>query len=322
MQTQIRATVSDQHTWRFKMKIKDLFVQGNPVFSFEFFPPKDDAGVVSLFATIKNLRELNPSFVSVTYGAGGSTRRKTVEITKRIKQETGIEAMAHLTCMGHSRAEIATILDEIEQAGIENVMTLRGDPPKGQADFVSHPDGFSHANELVDFIRSRKRLCLGVAGYPEGHPEAPSKETDLSNLKRKVDAGADFIVTQLFFDNRDYFDFTARAHRAGIGLPVVPGIMPITDLAQIKRFTQLCGAKIPPSLLVELESVDGKKEAVIEVGIRYATKQCLELLRQGAPGIHFYTLNKSLSTRTILEGLRAGLSSSELLSSTSQKPSV
>lgn len=301
------------------MKIKDLFGQRSPLFSFEFFPPKDDAGVASLFATIKNLRELDPSFVSVTYGAGGSTRRKTVEITKRIKQESGIEAMAHLTCMGHSRSEIATILDEIEQAGIENVMTLRGDPPKGQTDFVPHPDGFHYANELVSFIRARKNFCLGVAGYPEGHPEAPSKEADLSNLKRKVNAGADFIVTQLFFDNRDYFDFAARARGAGIDLAIVPGIMPITDLGQIKRFTQLCGAKIPPPLLAELESVDGKKEEVIETGIRYATKQCLELLRQGAPGIHFYTLNKSLSTRTILENLRAELSSSGSLSSTSQK---
>jgi methylenetetrahydrofolate reductase (NADPH) len=304
------------------MRIKDLFGRGGPVFSFEFFPPKDDAGIVNLFGTIKNLRELNPSFVSVTYGAGGSTRRKTVEITKRIKQETGIEAMAHLTCVGHSRAEIATILEEIDAAEIENIMTLRGDPPKGQSDFVSHPDGFDHANELVTFIRSRKNFCLGVAGYPEGHPEAPNKDIDLRNLKRKVSAGADFIVTQLFFDNRDYFEFVACARAAGIDLAIVPGIMPITDLAQIRRFTQLCGAKIPPSLLSELETVDGQKEVVVEVGIRHATKQCLELLRQGAPGIHFYTLNKSLSTRTILENLRTGLSSFGSLSSTSQKLSV
>ncbi|HWP56280.1 MAG TPA: methylenetetrahydrofolate reductase [NAD(P)H] [Candidatus Acidoferrales bacterium] len=301
------------------MKIKDLFGRGRPVFSFEFFPPKEDAGVTSLFATIKNLRELDPSFVSVTYGAGGSTRRKTIEITKRIKQETGIEAMAHLTCVGHSRAEIAAILDEIEQGGIENVMTLRGDPPKGQSDFVAHPDGFRHADELVRFIRARKDFCLGVAGYPEGHPEAPSKDADLAHLKRKVDAGADFIVTQLFFDNQDYFDFVARARRAGIELPIVPGIMPITDVNQIKRFTQLCGAAIPPLLLAELESVDGNKEAVVEVGIRYATKQCLELLEREAPGIHFYTLNKSLSTRRILENLRAELPSSESRPSTSQK---
>ena len=293
------------------MKIKNLFGLKTPAYSFEFFPPKDDAGIANLFVTIKNLRELDPSFVSVTYGAGGSTRRKTIEITKTIKQATGIEAMAHLTCVGHSSAEIATILDEIEAAGIENVMTLRGDPPRGQTDFVPHPEGFPHANELVHFIRARKNFCLGVAGYPEGHPEAPSKEIDLVNLKRKVDAGAEFVITQLFFDNRHYFDFRERARAAGIDLPIIPGIMPITDLAQIKRFTQLCGAEIPPSLLVELEAVDGNKDAVAEVGIRYGIKQCLELLQNGAPGIHFYTLNKSLSTRTILESLRASLPSPE-----------
>ena len=288
-----------------RMKIKELFDRGNPVFSFEFFPPKDEAGITSLMETVKNLQDLHPSFVSVTYGAGGSTRRKTIEITKRIKQELGIEAMSHLTCVGHSRDEISAILDEIETAGIENIMTLRGDPPRGEAHFVPHPDGFGHANELVTFIRSQKpAFCLGVAGYPEGHPEAPSKEADLANLKRKVDAGANFIVTQLFFDTRDYFDLTERAQAVGIRLPVVPGIMPITDVAQIKRFTQMCGAKIPPALLAELETVDGNKEAVVEIGIRYSTAQCESLLKNGAPGIHFYTLNKSTSTRTILSNLK------------------
>ena len=287
------------------MKIKELFDRGNPVFSFEFFPPKDEAGITSLMETVKNLQDLHPSFVSVTYGAGGSTRRKTIEITKRIKQELGIEAMSHLTCVGHSRDEISAILDEIETAGIENIMTLRGDAPRGEAHFVPHPDGFGHANELVTFIRSQKpAFCLGVAGYPEGHPEASSKEADLTNLKRKVDAGANFIVTQLFFDTRDYFDLTERAQAVGIRLPVVPGIMPITDVAQIKRFTQMCGAKIPPALLAELETVDGNKEAVVEIGIRYSTAQCESLLKNGAPGIHFYTLNKSTSTRTILSNLK------------------
>lgn len=287
------------------MKIKELFDRGNPVFSFEFFPPKDEAGITSLMETVKNLQDLDPSFVSVTYGAGGSTRRKTIEITKRIKQELGIEAMSHLTCVGHSRDEISAILDEIETAEIENIMTLRGDPPRGETHFVPHPDGFRHANELVTFIRSQKpAFCLGVAGYPEGHPEASSKEADLTNLKRKVDAGANFIVTQLFFDTRDYFDLTERAQAVGIRLPVVPGIMPITDVAQIKRFTQMCGAKIPPALLAELETVDGNKEAVVEIGIRYSTAQCESLLKNGAPGIHFYTLNKSASTRTILSNLK------------------
>jgi methylenetetrahydrofolate reductase (NADPH) len=294
------------------MKIKELFDRGNPVFSFEFFPPKDEAGVTSLMETVKNLQDLHPSFVSVTYGAGGSTRRKTIEITKRIKQELGIEAMSHLTCVGHSRDEISAILDEIETAAIENIMTLRGDPPRGETHFVPHPDGFRYANELVTFIRSRKpAFCLGVAGYPEVHPEAPSKEADLTNLKRKVDAGANFIVTQLFFDTRDYFELIERAQAIGIGLPVVPGIMPITDVAQIKRFTQMCGAKIPPALLAELESVDGNREAVVEIGIRYSTAQCESLLKNGAPGIHFYTLNKSTSTRTILSNLKNRLRSPE-----------
>jgi methylenetetrahydrofolate reductase (NADPH) len=292
------------------MKIQELFDRGNPVFSFEFFPPKDDAGIAALMETVRNLQDLHPSFVSVTYGAGGSTRRKTIEITKRIKQELGIEAMSHLTCVGHSRDELRAILDEIEAAGIENIMTLRGDPPRGETDFVPHPDGFAHANELVTFIRSQKPgFCLGVAGYPEGHPEARSKEADLTNLKKKVDAGANFIVTQLFFDPHDYFDLIARVRAIGIGLPVIPGIMPITDVAQIKRFTQMCGAKIPPALLAELETADGNREAVVEIGIRYSTAQCESLLNNGAPGIHFYTLNKSTSTRTILSDLKNRLRS-------------
>jgi methylenetetrahydrofolate reductase (NADH) len=294
------------------MKIKELFDRGNPVFSFEFFPPKDEAGIASLMETVKNLQDLGPSFVSVTYGAGGSTRRKTIEITKRIKHELGIEAMSHLTCVGHSRGEIDAILDEIETAGIENIMTLRGDPPKGESHFVPHADGFRHANELVTFIRSRKpAFCLGVAGYPEVHPEALSKETDLTNLKRKVDAGANFIVTQLFFDARDYFDLTERAQSVGIRLPVIPGIMPVTDVAQIKRFSQMCGAKIPAGLLAELEAADGDKNAIVEIGIRHSTSQCESLLRNGAPGIHFYTLNKSTSTRTILSNLKKTLLSAE-----------
>jgi len=294
------------------VKIKELFARGNPIFSFEFFPPKDEAGITTLMDTVKNLQDLHPSFVSVTYGAGGSTRRKTIEITKRIKKELGIEAMSHLTCVGHGRDEISAILDEIEAAGIENVMTLRGDPPKGEINFVPHPDGFHHANELVTFIRSRKpAFCLGVAGYPEGHPEAASREADLTNLKRKADAGADFIVTQLFFDPRDYFDLIERAQALGIRLPVVPGIMPITDVAQIKRFTKMCGAKIPPALLAELETADGNKEAVVEIGIRHSTAQCETLIRNGAPGIHFYTLNKSTSTRTILSNLQHRLRSPE-----------
>lgn len=289
------------------MKIQSLFGKDQLVFSFEFFPPKDDAGADALYQTIETLKQLTPSFVSVTYGAGGSTRRKTIEITERIKREIGIEAMAHLTCVGHSRGEILTLLEELEAAGIENIMALRGDPPKGETSFVPHPDGFRYASELVNFIRSQKSFCLGVAGYPEVHPEALSKEADLANLKRKVEAGGQFVVTQLFFDSKHYFDLVQRTEAAGIHVPIVPGIMPITNVAQIKRFTQMCGAKIPRDLMAELEAVEGNNEAVVQVGIQHATNQCEDLLRGGAPGIHFYTLNKSLATRTIFLNLRARL---------------
>ncbi len=286
------------------MKIKERFGQERPLFSFEFFPPKDDRGVDALFETVARLKALEPAFVSVTYGAGGSTREKTVTITQRIKSEAGIEAMAHLTCVGHSRDEIDQLLDEYEEAGIENIMALRGDPPRGDTEFVPHPQGFSHANELIAFIRQRKDFCIGGAGYPEVHPEAPSAEEDLGNLKRKIDAGADFVVTQLFFDERDYFDFVSRVRSRGVVTPIVPGVMPITNTAQIKRFTQMCGATIPPPLLAKLEAVTGDADAVIEVGVEHATRQCRALLQGGAPGIHFYTLNRSLSTRKILANLQ------------------
>ena len=285
------------------MKIRERFGQERPLFSFEFFPPKDDRGVDALFDTVANLKPLEPAFVSVTYGAGGSTREKTVAITQRIKREAGIEAMAHLTCVGHGRDEIGQLLDEYEEAGIENIMALRGDPPRGDTTFVPHPQGFSHANELIAFIGQRKDFCIGGAGYPEVHPEAPSPEEDLSNLKRKIDAGADFVVTQLFFDERDYFDFVARARCRGIVTPIVPGVMPVTNTAQIKRFTQMCGATLPDTLLAKLEAAAGDADAVIEVGIEHATRQCRALLEGGAPGIHFYTLNRSLSTRKILADL-------------------
>lgn len=286
------------------MKIRERFGQERPLFSFEFFPPRDDAGVDALFETVASLKPLGPAFVSVTYGAGGSTRGKTVAITRRIKREAGIEAMAHLTCVGHSQDEIGQLLDEYEAAGIENVMALRGDPPKGDHTFVPHPQGFSHADQLIAFIRQRKDFCIGGAGYPEVHPEAVSAEEDLRNLKRKVDAGCDFVATQLFFDEQDYFDFVSRARAAEIQAPIIPGVMPVTNIAQIKRFTQMCGARIPDPLLARLDAVAGDPEAVVEVGIEHATRQCLALLRGGAPGIHFYTLNRSLSTRKIVANLR------------------
>jgi methylenetetrahydrofolate reductase (NADPH) len=285
------------------LKISELLTQSGPVFSFEFFPPKTDAGERKLFETIEDLRRLNPSFVSVTYGAGGSTRDKTVGWVSRIKNELRIEAMAHLTCVGSSRAELAAILDRLKRDGIENVLALRGDPPKGSERFRPPPDGFAHADALIAFIREHNDFCLGGAAFPEGHPESPGPESDLAYLKQKTEAGLDFLITQLFFDNRFYFDFIGRARRAGIGVPIIPGIMPITDVAQVERFTSLCGATIPPRLRESLHAVESDSEAVLELGVDHATRQCLELLENGAPGIHFYTLNKSPATREIFKRL-------------------
>lgn len=285
------------------MKISHYFSFGEPVFSFEFFPPKTDAGVSDLFETIGDLKCLKPSFVSVTYGAGGSTRQKTVELVLRIKREHGIETMPHLTCVGSDRMEIYRILKQLEVAGIENVLALRGDPPKGDAIFNPIPNGFTYAFELAGYIRSEFKFSLGGACYPEGHVECRDLDQDLAHLKAKVDSGLDFIITQLFFENRLYYDFVKRARSVGIQVPIVPGIMPIANVGQVKRFTEMCGASIPGELLSELESVQDQPEWVMQIGIRHATAQCRDLLTQGAPGIHFYTLNKSLATHTILKSL-------------------
>ncbi len=287
------------------MRIREMFDRGAPVFSFEFFPPKSEAGERSLLRTIENLRPLAPSFVSVTYGAGGSTREKTIEIVTRIKREHGIEAMAHLTCVGHSRDELAAILDRFAEAGLENVLPLRGDPPKGETRFVRPVDGFGYASELVAFIRSRgDRFCLAGAGYPEGHQECRDLDLDMAHLKQKVDAGVEVIITQLFYRNADYLAFVARARRAGITAPILPGIMPITNLPQIERITALCGACIPDELRARLQAAAGDDEAVLRIGIEHALAQCRDLLAAGAPGIHFYTLNQSPATAAILAELR------------------
>jgi methylenetetrahydrofolate reductase (NADPH) len=241
----------------------------------------------------------------VTYGAGGSTRDRTIELVSTIKQSIGIEAMAHLTCVGSSRDELEQVLDRLVAAGIENVIALRGDPPAGETNFRPHPDGLAHASDLVRMIRAGRRpFCLAAAAYPEGHVESTSAAADLGHLVDKVAAGVDVLITQLFFDNRCYFDFVARARDAGISIPIVPGIMPITNLAQIERFTRLCGAMIPDALRAELEPHRNDTEAVTQIGIEHATAQCRELLAGGAPGVHFYTLNRSGSTRRILETLR------------------
>jgi methylenetetrahydrofolate reductase (NADPH) len=286
------------------MKITELLSTRATAFSFEFFPPKDEPGLQRLFETVAALRRYQPAYVSVTYGAGGSTRRLTLDLVRRIKSETGIETMAHLTCVGSSRDEIAQVIDQIAQSGIKNVLALRGDPPQGQQGFEATAGGFAHADELVAFIRERHpQLCIGVAGYPEKHTEAADFATDLQNLKRKVDAGADFIVTQLFFDDRDYFAFVERLEAANVNVPTLPGIMPITNVSQIKRFTSMCGAHIPARLLARLEAVQTNAESVRALGVAHAVTQCKQLLARNVPGIHFYTLNRSTATVEILQRL-------------------
>jgi len=288
------------------MRISDILARKNPIFSFEFFPPKTDEAAAQLERTIGDLGPLEPDYVSVTYGAGGSTREKTLDVVTRIKRGSGIEAMAHLTCAGSSREELRSVLDRIIESDVENVLALRGDPPKGQTEFVPAPDGFRYANELIDFIRAHyhDKLCIGVAGYPEKHIECGNPFVDLTNLKRKVDAGASFIVTQLFFDNRKYFEFVDFARANGIAVPIIPGIMPITNAAQIERFTRMCGASLPFRLAAELDRRRDNPEAVMQLGTAHATAQCLELLQCGAPGIHFYTLNRSTATMQVLTALR------------------
>ena len=287
------------------MLIKDLLNQGTPSFSFEFFPPKTDEAFDTLVETIRELQKLHPTFVSVTYGAGGSTRRRTIDVVAKAKGELGQESMAHLTCVGSTEEELRDVLDELRTQGIENVLSLRGDPPAGTDVFEKTPGGFGYANELVSFIKENYDFCLGVAGYPEGHQEADDFDTDLANLKLKVDAGADFVITQMFFDNRFYFDFVVQARAIGIDVPLIPGIMPILNLGQIKRFTQMCGASIPEELLERLEAIKEDADAVRQCGVEHAAQQCRELLEGGVPGIHFYTLNRSTSTRDIFENLKA-----------------
>ncbi len=290
------------------VRIDQILRGGEPVFSFEFFPPKTPAGEDALLKTIDELKPLAPAFVSVTYGAMGSNRGQVVELVSTIKHKIGLNPMAHLSCTGHTREEIAAILDQLQEGGIENVLALRGDPPRGEV-FRPVPGGFAHASDLVAFIRGSGRwaFCLGAACYPEVHPDAPSPEADLANLVIKVRAGVDFLITQLFFDNEDYFAFVARAREAGITVPILPGIMPIVDVAGVKRMTAMCGAKIPAELARRLAEADGNPEAVLAIGIEHATQQCRDLLRRGAPGIHFYTLNRSPATRHILSTLRAEL---------------
>jgi methylenetetrahydrofolate reductase (NADPH) len=288
------------------MRIDDIIAggDGQPVFSFEFFPPKTPEGERALFDALAALRELEPSFVSVTWGAGGSTRAKTIEIVSRIRADHGLEAMAHFTCVGATTDDLRAALDQMCAAGIDNVLALRGDPPKGSSTFVKTEGGLAYGSELAALVAAEYGFCIVGACYPEVHPEASDLDTDLRNLKCKVNAGARVLITQLFFDNAAYFSFVDRAREVGIDVPIVPGIMPITNFEQIKRFTSMCGATIPPDLYAKLEARAEQPESVAELGVAYATLQCAELLAGGAPGIHFYTLNRSPATRAILSALK------------------
>lgn len=283
------------------MNFRDFYKPGASRFSFEIFPPKEEAGVPALFDALRDLRPFDPAFVSCTYGAMGSTRDITRDLVIRIGRELGMTAAFHFTCVGVGRSAIQPYVEYLKAEGVRLVVALRGDPPQGEAHFVRPPDGFSYANELVSFLKQIDDFSIAVAGYPEGHIEAPDLETDLANLKRKVDSGADIVMTQLFLDNRYYFDFVDRAQRAGIKTPIIPGIMPIISAKQIAKITRMCGVRIPAKLKKELLRFESDPEKIREIGIRHAVDQCRELLDRGVPGIHFYTLNKSYSTRCVLE---------------------
>ncbi|ACO04053.1 MAG TPA: methylenetetrahydrofolate reductase [NAD(P)H] [Persephonella sp.] len=289
------------------MKIGEILKHINTSISFEFFPPKTPEGEDQLFRTIKDLEKLNPTFVSVTYGAGGSTRERTIRVVKRIHEQCNLTVMAHLTCIGHSKKEIYDILKGYKDIGIQNILALRGDIPQGQEEsFVFPPDGCRYANELVSFIREQfgDYFSIGVAAYPEGHPESPSLEKDIYYFKKKVEAGAEFAITQMFFDNSYFYRYMDLLSKEGINIPVIPGIMPITNFRQIEKFAVMCGATIPKDLVEKLEKVENSPEEVAKIGIDYATEQCEDLLKNGVKGLHFYTLNKSKATVEIYRRIK------------------
>ena len=292
------------------MRIPDLLAAtAEPCFSFEFFPPKTDEGAAELFASVEDLNRLEPTFVSVTYGAAGSTREGTVEVTTRIKRDYGIETMAHLSVVGETIAGLDAILDRLGEAGIENVLALRGDPPRGEPDFTPPPGGLRSSAELAAFIRGReasRSFGIGASCFPEVHPEAASPEADIAFLRAKVEAGAEFLISQLFFDNAVYFDWLASVREAGIEVPVIPGILPIISRAGLHRFCAVCQARIPDRLDEQLAALDGDPDAERAFGIAYASRQCEQLLAAGAPGIHFFVLNRATSVKAILGAIKAG----------------
>ncbi len=289
------------------MKISDILKTTRPTISFEFFPPKNDEAMANLLDTLGHLHELRPSFATCTYGAGGSTRARTLEVTLKIKEQFGLEAMAHFTCVGQTLKDIDGVLENFAKHGIENVLALRGDRPANQPE---PPEGwFPDFKNAVDLLRHLRKqfgdtFSLGCAGYPEKHPEAPDFEIDLRRLKDKVEAGADFIITQLYFDNKHFFHFVERCREIGITVPIIAGIMPVTNVAQIKKFTAMCGSVIPENMLADLDPIADNPELVAQYGIDWSTRQCRELLAAKVDGLHFYTLNKSKATRQIVQNLR------------------
>lgn len=285
------------------MKLADLYARPELTLSVEFFPPKTDKGEENLFSEIETIKRLNPAFCSVTYGAGGSTREKTVEWVDRIHRTCGLEVMCHLTVVGQSKNEARAVLKQLKEKKIENIIALGGDPPQGTVDWQPHPDGFHHAAELVREAVMFGGFSIAVAGFPEVHPRAKSRASDLRYLKEKVEAGAVAIITQLFFDNDDYYRYVEDVRKLGVLVPIVPGVLPILSAAQVRRFTSLCCAKIPASLERELVKVESNDEAAIQLGIDYATRQCEGLIKFGVPGLHFYSLNKSYSVRAVCKNL-------------------
>jgi methylenetetrahydrofolate reductase (NADPH) len=283
------------------MKISDLYKNNDkPVVSFEIFPPKTDKGLENLRMEMGKLASFNPGYISVTYGAGGSTRDKTLDIAEFIAKDFSLTPLVHFTCVGFGRKEIAQYIKELKKRGIDNILALRGDPPQGSETFVAHEDGFSYANELVEYIRSIDDFTIGVAGYPEGHIEAHDIDTDIENLVKKVDAGADFIITQLFYHNDDFYQFIDRVEKKNINIPIIPGIMPVTNLSQTKKITSMCGATIPDKLIRALSQCTSD-EGVCQRGMEYTIAQTLELKSWGVDGFHFYTLNKSEIPKKIIE---------------------
>lgn len=283
------------------MNLKELYKNKSPL-SFEIFPPKTEKGLANLYNELDILSQYNPAFISVTYGAGGSTRERTFDLAIEIKNRYNVDPVVHFTCVSHSQDEIQEYLEKIKANGIKNILALRGDPPEGEDKFTPTKDGFHYANELVDFISKINGFDIAVAGYPEGHTEAIDFKTDILNLKRKVDAGASIIITQLFFDNNDFFNFEKEARKSGITVPIIPGIMPITSVAQIEKITELCGAKIPEELSSQLSKCNSENNAC-EAGIEYSIKQCEELKKHGVSGFHFYPLNKAYATKKIIDSL-------------------